>query len=175
MFLNEDEIEDSLRLTAQQELPNLRTGAVVLSRLKNWTNRNSDGWAYWHKPSAAAGKLQTLISQAQLYRGDATDITEAELKKALTPIKAFLTRQGVDDTTARRIFDEPQPQQSDEDLRQFIASTVDHCLNEAVVRFDGARRNQFRTPAQMRVLIATADIPQHLRTTLAAKYSETYE
>lgn len=95
--MNEYEIEDALRLTAYFELPNARRAAEILSRLKDWTNNNSDGWPYWQKPSKAADKLMTALSSAiQASRQqDNMDMTEAELQKALTPIKAFLTRQGV--------------------------------------------------------------------------------
>lgn len=98
MWMNEYEIEDALRLTAHFELPIARRGAEILSRLKDWTNNNSDGWPYWQKPSRAADKLMTAIHSATQasYRGDDKDMTEAQLKAALTPIKSFLTRQGVD-------------------------------------------------------------------------------
>lgn len=172
--MNEYDIEETLRHTAYAEVANLRRGAVVLSRLKDWTNNNSDGWPYWQKPGKAAAKLMDLLHTAGLSHFD-EDVTEAGLNKTLTPIKAFLTRQGVDEWTAKRIFDEPQPKQSDEQLREWIVTTVNTCLDEAVTRFEGARRNQYRTPSATRVLIATSDIPQQLRTMLAARYSEKYE
>jgi hypothetical protein len=172
--MNEYDIEEALRFTAANELPVLRRGAVVLSRLKDWTNNNSDGWPYWQKPGKAAAKLMDLLDNAGRSHFD-KDVTEAELNKTLTPIKAFLTRQGVDQWATARIFDEPQPMKSDEQLREWIVATVNTCLDEAVTRFEGARRNQYRTPSATRVLIATADIPQQLRTMLAAKYSEKYE
>lgn len=97
MWMNEYDIEDALRLTARFELPNARRGAEILSRLKDWTNNNSDGWPYWQKPSKAADKLMTALTAAidASRRSDNVDMTEAELQKALTPIKSFLTRQGV--------------------------------------------------------------------------------
>lgn len=174
MWMNEYDIEEALRRTAYAEVPNLRHGAVILSRLKDWTNNNSDGWPYWQKPAKAAAKLIDLLHTAGLSHFD-EDVTEAELNKTLTPLKAFLTRHGVDQRAAARILDEPQPKQSDEQLREWMAATVTQCLDEAVARFEGARRNQYRTPAATRVLIATSDIPQQLRTMLAAKYSEKYE
>lgn len=98
MWMNEYDIEDALRLTAHFELPNARRGAEILSRLKDWTNNNSDGWPYWQKPAKAADKLMTALqSSIQASRqSDNTDMTEAQLKAALTPVKAFLTRQGVE-------------------------------------------------------------------------------
>lgn len=97
-WMNEYEIEDALRLTSMFELPHARRAAEILSNLKDWTNRNSDGWPYWQKPARAADKLMTALHSSinASRRGDDVDMTEADLKKAVTPIKAFLTRQGVD-------------------------------------------------------------------------------
>ena len=98
MLMSEYEIEDALRFTAYAELPVMRKGAEVLSRLKDWTNNNSDGWPYWNKPSKASEKLQTALHDARLeyHRGhDVEDFTEADLKRYLTPIKSFLTRHNI--------------------------------------------------------------------------------
>lgn len=97
MWMNEYDIEEALRLTARFELPVARHAAEILSRLKDWTNENSDGWPYWQKPSRAADKLMTALESAigASRRGDNVDMTEAQLQKTLTPIKSFLTRRGV--------------------------------------------------------------------------------
>lgn len=97
MWMNEYDIEDALRLTARFELPNARRGAEILSRLKDWTNENSDGWPYWSAPSKAADRLMTALESAigASRQGDNVDMTEAQLQKTLTPIKSFLTRRGV--------------------------------------------------------------------------------
>jgi hypothetical protein len=71
----------------------------TLNNLVEWTNQNSDGWAYWPKPARAAGKLMELIDGPGTHRyGDRRreDVTIAEYRKALAPIKAFRTRQGAD-------------------------------------------------------------------------------
>lgn len=99
-ILNEYEIEDA-QIKAAHELnrPNLQAVVLTLARLMEWTNSNSDGWAYWSKPSTASTKLQAVISLryfgAWVSRVE-TDLTARELKAAYTPIKSFLTRQGVD-------------------------------------------------------------------------------
>lgn len=98
-WMNEYDIEEALRFTAIHELPNLRRGAEVLSKLKDWTNSHSDGWPYWQKPAKAADRLMVLLQAATTayhLGGDREDITQAALNKALVPIKSFLTRQGVD-------------------------------------------------------------------------------
>ena len=96
MWLNEYDVEEAARKGAYEvERPNLRRATEVLLELVEWTNSNSDGWPYWQKPSKASAKLQELVHAryfgAWNARQDA-DITDAELKAALTPIKAFHTR-----------------------------------------------------------------------------------
>jgi hypothetical protein len=93
LFMNSGDIDDAKRRFNSRETPNLATGARALSALADWTNRNSDGWCYWPKPCRAARSLQTLLQSAD--RFDPTDVSSADLTKALSPIKAFLTRQGV--------------------------------------------------------------------------------
>ena len=95
--MNGWEIEDAARRFGPAT-PNLAAGAATLYRLRDWTDSNSDGWAYWPKPVRAAARLIGLLEDARLASlrgGWPTDITDAELTAALRPIKAFLTRQGV--------------------------------------------------------------------------------
>lgn len=103
-YMNEYEIENALIRFNRGDTPNLGHGAFILARLATWTNRNSDGWAYWPKPCRAAQSLQALLQTAD--RFDPVDVTAAELKRATSPIKAFLTRQGVDHA---EILDPPAP------------------------------------------------------------------
>lgn len=92
-FMNEWDIDRAYETIAgNPDAPNLSRAVITLATLVEWTNSNSDGWAYWPKPCRAAGKLQALIQGA--YDHD-DDVTAAELTAALTPVKAFLTRQGV--------------------------------------------------------------------------------
>ena len=102
-ILNEFEVEtiaERLRGPDGVDVPNLAAGAATLARLVEWTNDNSDGWPYWRKPSAASAKLQTaLANRVPVFGGfdvATPDVTERELKTWLAPIKAFLTRQGVE-------------------------------------------------------------------------------
>lgn len=92
LFLNEYEIDMySVRFTDEQ--PNLQYAALALKNLMEWTNSNSDGWAYWRKPLMAARKVMTLLDDSDW--SDSNDVSDGELKAALTPIKSFLTRHGV--------------------------------------------------------------------------------
>lgn len=83
-----------------QDHPVLGPATQTLVRLVNWTNQNSDGWAYWPKPCRAAAKLQALIQGDRLSRFDdeRADATPAALRAAYAPVKAFRTRQGADFT-----------------------------------------------------------------------------
>lgn len=92
MFTNEYEIDMYLNRFVQADTPNLRRGAVVLWRLAQWANDNSDGWAYWKVPTRASAKLQSLL---YANREGEQDVSRELLKARLTPIKAMLTRQGV--------------------------------------------------------------------------------
>ena len=95
-WMNEYEIESAMDRFDEEEQANLLRGARVLYRLMRWTDSHSDGWAYWPKPARAATRLMNLLQAGEERdrRGDSTDATEADLKAALRPIKAFLTRQG---------------------------------------------------------------------------------
>src|SRR3954471_22836999 len=99
MWMNEHEVDECLRHFHPSEVPNLAKGAQVLATLVEWTNANSDGWPYWVRPARAAGRLMDVLglSRKAYYRGaEPDDITEADLRQLLAPIKAFLTKQGID-------------------------------------------------------------------------------
>lgn len=96
--LNEYDVADvHAYLQDRDDLPNLRKAASVQRLLVLWTNDVSDGWPYWRKPSNASGRLQerlALVLHDRYRTDDHTDLTEAELRSLLAPIKAFLTRHG---------------------------------------------------------------------------------
>lgn len=96
-WMNEYDVEDADRRFSREadEFPNCAAGAATMVRLVNWTNRNSDGWPYWKLPSNASAKLQDALME-RLHKWDAEDMTEADLKKCYSPIKAFLTKRKVD-------------------------------------------------------------------------------
>lgn len=101
MFLNSFDIDEAqMRVSQEQSArPNLETAVAVLVRLRDWTDANSDGWPYWSKPSNASQKLQTAVSARFFGAWDSRvndDLTGAELKSAISPVKAFLTRQNVE-------------------------------------------------------------------------------
>lgn len=78
----------------QHTCPNVRKGVQLLLRLVEAVNAQSDGWAYWHAPSRSCQKLEDLLKTAgNLQHGTRGTIAEADLKKAITPIRAMVTRQ----------------------------------------------------------------------------------
>lgn len=99
LYMNDYDIEMARRLARREDAPVIAAGVEILDRLRDWTDRNSDGWAYWRKPVQAASKLMTLIQDweesARDWRGGADDVSGAQLQATLRPIKSFLTRQGV--------------------------------------------------------------------------------
>lgn len=93
-WLNQWEIEEALHDCAKH--PILSKATRVLHDLMCLTNEVSDGWPYWRKPARAASKLMELIechTKPYRYNDDPPEVTEADLKRALIPIKAFLTRE----------------------------------------------------------------------------------
>lgn len=81
-FMNAADIDWAVERHARH--PVLSRATKILSALKDLVNANSDGWAYWPHPVRAADKIITLIESG--------DGTEEDLKKAIVPLKTFLTR-----------------------------------------------------------------------------------
>lgn len=88
------DIEDAVREHADH--PVLGPAARTIRALMEYADANSDGWAYWPLPARSAAKLMELIE------GDGTwaarqnvdeRATPAAYRRALSPIKAFRTRQ----------------------------------------------------------------------------------
>lgn len=97
-FHNTCEIDDNARRFADH--PVLGPATRFLQRFRDLIDSVSDGWAYWAPPVRSAKSLMELIDQAdqavrdlRLGRGDGQyQPSEADLKKALRPVKAFCTR-----------------------------------------------------------------------------------
>lgn len=104
-FMNEYDLEEAVDRFSNDVTPNRGRVAQTVYALMQWTNQNSDGWPYWSKPVQAARKALELIDPItweDVQRMEGEDCTVAELTAALTPIKAFLTRQGVEHRTIVR-------------------------------------------------------------------------
>jgi hypothetical protein len=84
MFMNTFDIDAAQRLAVSA----LQIKAAnFLAAFRDQVNENSDGWAHWKAPVAAAEKLMFLV------QNPGTN-TESSFKAAMTPIKAFYTRRG---------------------------------------------------------------------------------
>ncbi len=82
-FMNSYDIERAVARYARHPVKGL--AAIILYRLQYLADSRSDGWHSWKAPCQAARKLIELIE-------DIADPAAGDLKKALVPIKSFLTR-----------------------------------------------------------------------------------
>lgn len=97
-YMNEYDLICARARFGQGGTPNRLALVMVVDNLREWANNNSDGWACWPKPRRAAEKAVRLIESCaypEYDRMQREDITDAEMKAAVRPIKAFLTRQKV--------------------------------------------------------------------------------
>ena len=94
-YMNGYDIAQALRRYGRGRTPNRLALTTVVANLCHETNRVSDGWCYWPKPCRAAAKAIALIESTaypEYERRQREDITDAELRAAVRPIKSFLTR-----------------------------------------------------------------------------------
>ena len=99
MFMNQHEIEDAA--SRKYDCQNVRKAVNLLQALVHSVNEQSDGWAYWNPPSKSCQKLQELLKTA-LNHGT---ITDSELKKAISPIRAMVKRQKAKQSFFGNTFD----------------------------------------------------------------------
>ena len=101
-FANRWDVDDLVEFTDDGSTPNAHRLALTLRNLRDWADDNSDGWSSWPKPSRAAS---TIVERLENLRADfrrggfIVDLDDATTTKALTPVKAFLTRQGIEHAT----------------------------------------------------------------------------
>ncbi len=89
-------VEDAVVLFRRD--PVLGPAALALQAYKDAMNGMSDGWAYWSRGRKPTEKLQTIIEDAMLARHrnhPRREWTEADVRKALTPMKSAATRLGI--------------------------------------------------------------------------------
>jgi hypothetical protein len=94
LYMNEWDIHEAVAQFRSH--PVLSKATVLLLDLMTLTNAVSDGWPYWAKPCKAARQLQALIQRGEdrKFRDfDVPDVTMADLRRAVAPIKALLTRE----------------------------------------------------------------------------------
>lgn len=111
-FMNDFDLAFAQRRFNVQQTPNRLGLALVVERLADWANENSDGWAYWPKPCRSAARAIALIesrTNRENTEQERVDATREEVTAALKPIRAFLTRQGVDDERKEYILRPARP------------------------------------------------------------------
>lgn len=95
-FMNEMDIQDAVDRFRND--PVLGPATRFLNNFKNEVNAHSDGWPYWSQPVRAAAKLIELVEGHRWAGMGAYPVlpkpTAADVRKALIPIKAFMTRRG---------------------------------------------------------------------------------
>jgi hypothetical protein len=97
-FMNSYDIEEAVAILARD--PVLGKAARFLKEFKEEVDSHSDGWAYWRPPVAAAAKLMQIVqagvAKARGYAREEADIDTSEqaIARAMSPIKAFMTRRG---------------------------------------------------------------------------------
>jgi hypothetical protein len=98
-FLSQHDVSTIESALPETGTPNLVRSARIMAALVEFADNNSDGWAYWQAPRRASARLADVLglSLNAYYRGaEIADITEADLRDLCKPIKAFLTKRGID-------------------------------------------------------------------------------
>jgi hypothetical protein len=95
LYMNDYDIQMAQQILGSD--PVLGPAIRFLNEFRNEVNEHSDGWAYWSAPLKAAAQLMTLIQTGVNARreGKAHGVTVDNLKRAMAPIKAFMTRRGL--------------------------------------------------------------------------------
>ena len=107
-FMNDFDLDSARRrFTRSGVVPNRLALVLVVDNLREWADDHSDGWAYWPKPARAADKAMSHIDSTaypEYQRREDEDITDAQMKDAVRPIRAFLTRHGATAEDKKRIL-----------------------------------------------------------------------
>jgi hypothetical protein len=96
MIMNEHDIDTALR--RHRHHPLLGPATWTLGSLRNAVNAQSDGWAYWRAPSAAAKQLMALIQAHQAWERteyqrprQGAEATAKALREAYAQLRRFRT------------------------------------------------------------------------------------
>lgn len=92
MWMNQSEIEWAA--SRNHACKNVRKGVRLLHALMQAVNNQSDGWPYWRAPAESAEKLMELLKTAgNLSHDTHGEISDADFRKAVTPIRRMVTVQ----------------------------------------------------------------------------------
>ncbi|GAW54778.1 hypothetical protein PD653_2192 [Nocardioides sp. PD653] len=101
-FMNEYDLEFARRRFGRGRTPSRAYLAAVVTQLADWADANSDGWAYWPKPTRAAAGAMSLIDSFTFQeneRQESVDVSESDVRDAVRPIRTFLEHHGADPET----------------------------------------------------------------------------
>lgn len=107
MYMNDYDLDYARQRFGRGNTPNRLAIVLMVDALRQWTDVHSDGWAYWTDPPRAAVGAMTLIqstTNAANNLQESTDITDAALRAAVKPVRAFLARQHVTPVWRGRIL-----------------------------------------------------------------------
>jgi len=108
-FMNDSDLAWAARVAEREEFDVMLECVDIVDRLRQWADRNSDGWAHWPAPVRAARQMIELIESKQEALRDSRnrnqqDITCEQRDRALRPIKSFLTRSKASAEERRHII-----------------------------------------------------------------------
>ncbi|WP_456718042.1 MULTISPECIES: hypothetical protein [unclassified Bradyrhizobium] len=106
--MNEAEIDNAVEVI-KERAPQFYKYAKYLADWRDVVNQSSDGWHSWRAGSKCADTLSALLTAVMsVARGRSKDMpTDAEFKKALTPIRATATKHNL--TAPVLADDTPKP------------------------------------------------------------------
>src|SRR5215469_2292170 len=143
MIMNEHDINDAVRRYGEHPL--LGPATWTLDSLRVAVNGQSDGWAYWRAPSAAAKQLMALIQAHQRWERteyqrprEGAEATAKALREAYAQLRRFRTVRaavgGIDFTiyAAPDVPGDPVPEPEPTKIRLTITG------DQALVTITGA-------------------------------------
>lgn len=89
LYMNDGDILAAYQRHTRNGRHTSAKAAMKLDYFRDHIDQVSDGWAYWRPAVKSAKRLIELVQRED------RDATETELKRALTPIKSFCTRKGL--------------------------------------------------------------------------------
>lgn len=96
LYMNDYDLHMARQRFTRATCPNRLALVMVVDQLREWSDFWGDGWMSWPAPPRAARQAMLLIrstTNEQNRLQETHDISDAEVRRAVAPIKAFLTRQ----------------------------------------------------------------------------------
>ena len=107
LFMNDYDLDHARGRFTRATTPNRLALVMVVDNLREWADSHSDGWHSWPKPAQAARLAMEHIESRTNRENDwqeRNDVDDGTMRRAVMPIRAFLTRQKVDAEWRERIL-----------------------------------------------------------------------